>query len=46
MNQELIKRILTSLFLITVLGLIFFYSFILIISLIIISLIAWIEFYA
>ena len=45
MNKELKKRILTSLFLIILLGLVFFYSFILIISLIIISLIAWIEFH-
>jgi phosphatidate cytidylyltransferase len=45
MTKEITKRILTSLFLITLLGLVFFYSFILIISLIIISLISWIEFY-
>jgi len=40
------KRIITSIFLIVLLILIFFYSFIMIISLIVISLIAWIEFYA
>jgi len=45
MNKELKKSILSSLFLIILLGLVFFYSFILIISLIIISLIAWIEFH-
>ena len=45
MNKELKKRIITSLFLFILLGLVFFYSFILIISLIIISLIAWIEFH-
>ena len=45
MTKEITKRILTSLFLITLLGLVFFYSFILIISLIMISLISWIEFY-
>jgi phosphatidate cytidylyltransferase len=44
MNKELIKRILTSLFLITLLVLVFSYSYILIISLIFISTIAWIEF--
>ena len=45
MNKELKKRIITSVFLFILLGLVFFYSFILIISLIIISLIAWIEFH-
>ena len=45
-NKELTKRIITSLILITLLGLVFFYSYILIISLIIISVIAWIEFCA
>ena len=44
MNKELKKRILTSLFLIILLGLVFFYSYILIISLIIITTISWIEF--
>jgi phosphatidate cytidylyltransferase len=44
MTKELTKRIFTSLFLITLLGLIFFYSYILIISLIIITIISWIEF--
>ena len=44
MTRELTKRIFTALFLITLLGLIFFYSYILIISLIIITIISWIEF--
>ena len=45
MNKELLKRTVTSLFLVSLLILTFFYSYILIISLIIISVIAWIEFY-
>ena len=44
MNKELIKRTVTSFFLIILLSLVFFYSYILLISLVIISLIAWIEF--
>ena len=44
MNKELNKRVITSLFLITLLSLTFFYSYILIISLLIISAISWIEF--
>ena len=44
MSVELKKRIVTSLFLITLLILVFYYSYILIISLIIISSISWIEF--
>ena len=44
MSVELKKRIITSLFLITLLILVFYYSYILIISLIIISSISWIEF--
>jgi len=44
MKNEMSKRILTSMFLISLLGLAFFYSYILIITLIIISLISWIEF--
>jgi phosphatidate cytidylyltransferase len=40
------KRIVTSIFLILLLTLMFFYSYIMIISLIIISIISWIEFYA
>jgi phosphatidate cytidylyltransferase len=44
MTKEFTKRIFTSLFLITLLGLVFFYSYILIISLIIIAIISWIEF--
>ena len=46
MTNELKKRFITSVFLITLLALMYFYSFILIISLIIIALITWIEFYA
>ena len=45
MNLELKKRIITSLILFTLLTLMYFYSYILIISLIIIALISWIEFY-
>ena len=44
MNKELTKRVITSLFLISLLVLTFFYSYLLIISLIIISIISWIEF--
>ena len=40
------KRIITSLFLISILSLMFFYSFMLIICVIILAIIAWIEFYA
>ena len=43
---ELKKRIITSLFLFSLLTLMFFYTYILIISLIIITIISWIEFYA
>ena len=46
MSKELIKRIITSLFLVFLLILTIYYSYILIISLIIISLISWIEFNA
>ena len=45
MTKELSKRLITSLFLIIILALTFLYPYILIISLIIISLISWIEFY-
>jgi phosphatidate cytidylyltransferase len=45
MSNEFIKRIITSFFLISLLSLAFFYSYILIISLIIISIICWLEFY-
>ena len=45
MNLELKKRIITSVFLLLLLNLMFFYTFILIISLIVISIISWIEFY-
>ena len=44
MNKEIIKRIKTSIFLISLLTLAFYYSYILIISLIIVSIISWIEF--
>ena len=46
MSIELKKRIMTSFFLLSLLGLMFLYSFILIICSIIIGLICWIEFYA
>ena len=46
MNTELKKRILTSVLLILLLTAMFFYSFVMIVSLIIIALISWIEFYA
>ena len=46
MSPELKKRIITSFFLIALLVLIFFYSFIMICSIIIIATIVWIEFYA
>ena len=45
MNFELKKRIFTSLILLTLLVFMYYYNYILIISLIIISLISWIEFY-
>ena len=46
MGSNIKKRIITSIFLISLLVLMFFYSYIMIISVIIISIIAWIEFYA
>ena len=46
MSSNIKKRIVTSIFLISLLILMFFYSYIMIISVIIISIIAWIEFYA
>ena len=46
MSQEIKKRIITSFFLLILLCLMYLYSFILIISLIIIGIIVWIEFYA
>ena len=46
MSTELKKRIITSLMLSALLMLMYFYSFIMIISLIIISMICWVEFYA
>ena len=44
MSKELFKRIITSIFLTGLLVIVFFYTYILIISLIIVSIIAWIEF--
>ena len=46
MKIELKKRIITSIFLSTLLILMSFYTYVLIVSLIIIGIIAWIEFYA
>ena len=46
MNLNLKKRILTSIFLIFLLIGMFIYSYIMIVSLIIIAIISWIEFYA
>ena len=46
MNLNLKKRIITSIFLISLLLGMFFYSYIMIVSLIIIAIILWIEFYA
>jgi len=46
MNSNLKKRIITSIFLISLLVGMFYYSYIMIISLIIIGIISWIEFYA
>ena len=45
MSLELKKRIITSTFLLILLCLMFFYTYVLIISLILIALISWIEFY-
>ncbi|MDA7703371.1 phosphatidate cytidylyltransferase [Candidatus Pelagibacter sp.] len=46
MSIELKERIITSLFLLILLILMFFYSFVMITSLIVIAIITWIEFYA
>ena len=46
MSSNLKKRIITSIFLISLLIGMFFYSYIMIISLIVIAIISWIEFYA
>ena len=46
MNPNLKKRIITSIFLISLLIGMFYYSYIMIVSLIIIAIISWIEFYA
>jgi phosphatidate cytidylyltransferase len=44
MKSELVKRITTSFLLLTLLSLMYFYTYIFIISLVIVALIAWIEF--
>ena len=46
MTKKLQKRVITSIFLLSLLTLMFFYSFILITSLVIMCFISWIEFYA
>jgi len=46
MSTELKKRIITSLILLSLLTLMYIYSYIMIISLIVIAMISWIEFYA
>ena len=46
MNSEYLKRIVTSFILMSLLTAMYFYSFIMIVSLIIIAVITWIEFYA
>ena len=46
MNLELKKRIITSIMLLSLLSAMYFYSFIMIIFLIIIAMISWVEFYA
>tara|TARA_B110000503_G_scaffold124711_1_gene191507 strand:+ start:219 stop:881 length:663 start_codon:yes stop_codon:yes gene_type:complete len=46
MNNELNKRILTSMLLMSLLTAMYFYSFVMIIALIVIAMIVWIEFYA
>ena len=46
MNKELQKRIITSIFLLSLLILMSLYTFVLIISLVVIATIAWIEFYS
>ena len=46
MNNELKKRIITSVFLITLLSAMYYFAFILISALIVIAIIVWIEFYA
>ena len=46
MNKELQKRIITSIFLLSLLLLMSLYTFVLIIALVVIAIIAWIEFYS
>ena len=46
MSAELKKRIITSFLLVSLLILMFFYTYILIVSLIIVGVISWIEFYS
>ena len=46
MNTELKKRILTSIILLTLITSMYYYTFIMVVSLIIIAIITWVEFYA
>ena len=46
MGSNIKKRIITSIFLVSLLALMFFYSYIMIISVIIMSVLTWIELYA
>ena len=46
MSLELKKRIITSIFLVSLLTLMLFYSFIMMISIIVVAMIVWVEFYA
>jgi len=46
MNNELKKRLFTSAFLISLLIAMYFYSFVMVVALVIIAMIVWIEFYA
>ena len=46
MNTELKKRIATSFFLLFLLIGMYFYSFVMIVSLVVIAIIIWVEFYA
>ena len=46
MNDELKKRLFTSAFLISLLIAMYFYSFIMVVALVVIAMIVWIEFYA
>jgi phosphatidate cytidylyltransferase len=46
MTSEIKKRILTSIVLLSLLALMFFYTYVLILSIVVIAIIVWIEFYA